>query len=503
MNPQPAAIHHRAPFLSTQFKFVLMGYNLILLSMLGLYQFNLALPHSLWVILPLSLGFSAYVVSQSAKPFKVLAIIREHLNYARSGELHHRTTRTRRLGEVGQVAWELNDFMDLIETYFKEINTCFTRVSNNDFSRRPLAAGMPGLFAKSLGNIDRAVQAMADNAAFVRQNRLASQLHTLNTAHLRANLTANQADLRMISDEMERVADIANDNTRQADSSDLAARQIGGRLDTIAASVEAVNEAGLALEQQWGQIDSALSSITGLSEQTNLLALNAAIEAARAGEAGRGFAVVADEVKVLSNRSKVAAIQVKETMADLSGRVHDMLQKSQQANSVASEVRASVDGFRTVFDELARTSAEVVACVAHVKDKSAGALVKMDHVLFKQDGYHALGGTHEDDADRADRLAQLSQWLGHEGAAQFGKAAAWSKLQTPFQQSHEAVEQAVAASAVKEPDEGRIVALMQKAEQASLEVLRLLDLMVEETHSARRTSSPAGPARSAPAAIRA
>ena len=490
MNTQPAIVHHRMPFLSTQFKLVLAGYNLILLGMLGLYQFDLALPHSLWLILPLSLGFSVYVTAQSAKPFRVLAILREHLHYARNGELHHRTTRTRSLGEVGQVAWELNDFMDLIETYFKEINTCFTRVSRNDFSRRPLAAGMPGLFAKSLGNIDRAVQAMADNAAFVRQNRLASQLHALNTAHLRANLTANQTDLHMISSEMERVADIANDNTRRADSSDLAARQIGDHLDTIAASVEAVNDAGLALEQQWGQIDSALSSITGLSEQTNLLALNAAIEAARAGEAGRGFAVVADEVKVLSNRSKAAALQVKETMADLSSRVQDMLQKSQQANSVASEVRASVDGFRTVFDELAHTSAEVVACVAHVKDKSAGALVKMDHVLFKQDGYHALGGSHDDDSDRADRLAQLNRWLEHDGAAQFGKAPTWTKLQTPFQQSHLAVEQAVQASLVKQADESRIVRLMQQAEQASLEVLRLLDTLVEETHGTRRPGAP-------------
>ncbi|EGA67621.1 methyl-accepting chemotaxis protein [Vibrio brasiliensis] len=101
----------------------------------------------------------------------------------------------------------------------------------------------------------------------------------------------------------------------------------------ISASAQAVNQ----VEESVDSIGSVVGTIQGISEQTNLLALNAAIEAARAGEAGRGFAVVADEVRNLAQRTQQATVEIQEMISQLQSSANSAVELMEKSVVEAAE----------------------------------------------------------------------------------------------------------------------------------------------------------------------
>ncbi|WP_113024047.1 methyl-accepting chemotaxis protein [Aquitalea palustris] len=475
-----------SPFLRTRLGFWLIGFNILTICTV---LASLLLPDS-WrmaveaFLVLTSLLLSAMIWRGSGRIFTVLNTLHEQLGYACDGELHHRASRTRDMGEVGLVAWELNDFLDLVETYFKEINTSFRRVSDNDYSRRPLSQGLPGMFAESLRNVDSAIQAMADNDGYIRKNRLSSQLAALNNPHLRQNLASNQSDLSQISTAMDQVSSITRDTASASRESLDSAVLLSGHMDTIAGSVVSMNEASSALAQEWTGIESSLAAISAIADQTNLLALNAAIEAARAGEMGRGFAVVADEVRKLAERSKDTAHRVQSVLGSLSSRIGDMQSRAGEAGSVAAEVKSSVESFRNRFATLAEQSDTVLGQVQKVRDMSQVSLQKVGHVMHKQMVYHAI-----EEGKAIPHGSDLAPWRQAEGHNSFGNTRSFSQLASSDQRVADSIEQAIAATASKAVlDEDAVLRHMQALEQDSAVVLQLLDRMVEEKNALSTTA---------------
>jgi methyl-accepting chemotaxis protein len=427
----------------------------------------------------------------SKQHIEVLERIEYVLERTNRGELYHRITDTRGMGEVGKVAWELNETLDIMESYFKEINTCFSLAAKGNHDRYALVDGLPGLLKQSAKNINIALKHMEENEKLMTKRRLSAGLHALNTANLSGNLKASQNDLINITEQLQKVEDITTETGRNADASLSTVEQISTSLHNINENVHSVSDVITALINDSKKITESLSMITGIADQTNLLALNASIEAARAGEHGRGFAVVADEVKNLSEHTKDAALEVSKTLKAFNKRVEQMHIEANSSASLSQEVMEQVSSFRHQFSDLSDSAKASVGFISYAKDKSFGLLTKLDHVIYKQNGYIAIESAGDSPQQQAimvdNHNCRLGKWyyegIGHD---KFRTTIAYSNLDLPHGEVHRTTQLAYQISRGNwQDDPGKldeIIKQMQISERASGLVMQYIDEMVEEKY---------------------
>ncbi|WP_077334618.1 methyl-accepting chemotaxis protein [Vibrio ruber] len=466
------------------FTIVIIGLSIANIYDHGFNYFNSLLP--LFTIV-----FSVYAYWDQLQPLMVLKRIRDTLNEAKKGNVHIRITDTKGLGEVGHVAWALNDFLDIVETNFKELSNTFQRTSKGVFYRRGLVDGMPGEFFETMRSINEAIESMQQAHIFSRKNRLKSELHHLNTTNLIVNLKNNQEELVTLSNQMDDVLTIATESRDGAVQSREVVGDIRHALDDVNVRMVSMEQTAQRLGQESVRIADTIKVITGIAEQTNLLALNAAIEAARAGDVGRGFAVVADEVRSLADRTRRSTADISEIINSLIGPIEEMVSQTLAVGQQMKNVGDEVTNFHSNFDKVANASQQTISLMNQAKDCSFASLIKLDHVIYKQNGYIALESNGEGAEAKEVQVdhfnCRMGKWYYEgEGYEAFSQTSAYHRLEEHHQAVHQNMQEAL--KLVREDwlaDDDvlhRLVDVVDKAEHASNRVIEYVSEMVREKH---------------------
>jgi methyl-accepting chemotaxis protein len=201
-------------------------------------------------------------------------------------------------------------------------------------------------------------------------------------------------------------------SAREANTSAVNGSAVVGQtihaLEHISSDVQGIAESIASLQDEINKISSVMQVIREISEQTNLLALNAAIEAARAGEAGRGFAVVADEVRNLSQRTGKSTEEINQIITSLQSKAQQVSKtvREKQSEAVAAAGNAksadlALHGILTSVETIVGMS-DTIATLAAEQESAAGGIT--DAVTF-------IEGLSQKNAEEANAFHSMSQNL--------------------------------------------------------------------------------------------
>ena len=271
-----------------------------------------------------------------------------------------------------------------------------------------VARSIPRPFIAIIAQLREAADANAQSAGLVAQTSTA----------LAEGSSQQAASLEETSASLEEISSMAKRNADHAQRAKDIARSTRTTAETGTAEVAAMNEAMAAIKTSSDGIAKIIKTIDEIAFQTNILALNAAVEAARAGEAGMGFAVVAEEVRALAQRSATAA-------RETADKIDDSVTKSHHGAAVCAKVAAHLHEIATKTREVD----ELIAEIATASTEQTQGIAQVNTAIGEMDRVVQAGAARAQEGagvaeELTNRSSQLQQTVDELATAVGGQSPA-------------------------------------------------------------------------------
>jgi methyl-accepting chemotaxis protein len=370
------------------------------------------------------LSLAGFIITQNiSRPLNEISDVAQRIA---AGDLSGNVTTYDRSDEVGQLSRtfsRMNGSLQEMAGVAKRIAASDLRVQVKPQSEKDVLGNAFGTMVENLrrstAELSEGVNVLASSASEIlaATTQVASGAAETGTAITQTTSTVEEVKqtaqvssqkAKAVSDNAQKATQVAQAGRKSVDTSIEGMKKIQAQMETIAESVVKLSEQSQAI----GEI---IASVNDLAEQSNLLAVNAAIEAAKAGEQGKGFAVVAQEVKSLAEQSKQATAQVRTILSDIQkATTAAVLATEQGSKAVDAGVKQSAEAGESIR-QLADSITEAAQAATQIAASSQQQLVGTDQVALameniKQASAQNVAGTKQAEV-AAHSLHDLGQKL--------------------------------------------------------------------------------------------
>jgi methyl-accepting chemotaxis protein len=331
---------------------------------------------------------SALIARSILRPLRETVAVLRDLSEGK-GDLTRRLDATG-ADETGELAEHFNRFVDKLHGIIADVRDSVARVAD-------AASALSGVTVRSSENLDRQRE---------QTQQVATAVHEM------------AATIQEVAGSAEKAASAATESTRLADQGRCVVASTVEAIRDLAGNVDSTAQVMRKLQADSENIGSVLDVIKGIAEQTNLLALNAAIEAARAGEQGRGFAVVADEVRTLAQRTQQSTQEIEQIIAALQAetvRAAAAADQSRNGAQTTEDRAAKADESLSAIIDAVQTINAMNAQIAGAAEQQSSVAEEIARNVTQMQSFSEESATDAvETADAGRKLSQLSDAL--EGA---------------------------------------------------------------------------------------